>query len=688
MEKVVNKFYRDFPICFKSYRVVENKIILTFINLYNGFTNKIYVDYLDRNIEFDIQSNEKIISCVIDNINPNLIGIIVFKGTMYNNKELFVKDYKLNSSYIKPKSIHILGRERFLYKNEFSKINNYPKKNIIFIPNDNDDYWNCVCGNVNFGTDTCDNCKLEKEKVFSIEPNYGKYVAKTQDKINISINAIIYFMLILAISFFTQSLLGDFVFENLAKNNFLGIINRVVVPICIVLLTVINIYALNKYVTTLIKITSILRIALICYLNIFSMIFTVISTYNIIVIIGLDIVFFVSYLIYWIKHSKNNLVKMICPILCLLFMGVYVSKTIYYSDYNLKVIEDGILYYAEVDESETEYYIPNKIDNIKVTEISFMNDTIYNIEKLYISKHTRKIHKYSNGTLPKLIEIILDEENDNYYIDNGILYTKTGMVEYVPSSVKEVTINTFVIEKETFKDALGLETLYIGKDVEKIEFGAFSGCVNLRNIYFDENSSLKNIESNAFMNTGVVDVCLPISIEILGKGIFEKCNKIESLKAPFIGLERENDPNDYLAQDLFVLFFGTGSYAQSENIPESLKRVEIYDIKLIHNVTFYNAKYIEEIVLPNNLYYMGKNSFYGCESLKSFVVPSKVEVIKENCFEKCSSLQKIVIPESVVKIEKNAFKECSSLTEVIYEGDITNLVIEEGNDYLINALMK
>ena len=64
------------------------------------------------------------------------------------------------------------------------------------------------------------------------------------------------------------------------------------------------------------------------------------------------------------------------------------------------------------------------------------------------------------------------------------------------------------------------------------------------------------------------------------------------------------------------------------------------------------------------------------------------EVIKENCFEKCSSLQKIVIPESVVKIEKNAFKECSSLTEVIYEGDITNLVIEEGNDYLINALMK
>ena len=41
MEKVVNRFYRDFPICYKSYRVVENKIILTFINLY--FSIDVYI---------------------------------------------------------------------------------------------------------------------------------------------------------------------------------------------------------------------------------------------------------------------------------------------------------------------------------------------------------------------------------------------------------------------------------------------------------------------------------------------------------------------------------------------------------------------------------------------------------------------------------------------------------------------
>ena len=42
-----------------------------------------------------------------------------------------------------------------------------PKKDIKFIPVDSDVCWSCVCGHVNYNEDMCENCKIEKKKVFS-----------------------------------------------------------------------------------------------------------------------------------------------------------------------------------------------------------------------------------------------------------------------------------------------------------------------------------------------------------------------------------------------------------------------------------------------------------------------------------------------------------------------------------------
>ena len=174
------------------------------------------------------------------------------------------------------------------------------------MPSSNENCWSCVCGCVNFGADKCESCGIEKEKVFSVKSDYGKIVPQTEEKINISINALIYCVLIISLSFLIQGFLGDFVFENQAKNNLLGIINRFVCPLMICILTSINIYSLSKYNLILEKVTHISRTSLILYLNGYSMLYTINSTYNIMVIIGIDIVFFLSYLLYFICREAGN----------------------------------------------------------------------------------------------------------------------------------------------------------------------------------------------------------------------------------------------------------------------------------------------------------------------------------------------------------------------------------------------
>ena len=83
---------------------------------------------------------------------------------------------------------------------------------------------------------------------------------------------------------------------------------------------------------------------------------------------------------------------------------------------------------------------------------------------------------------------------------------------------------------------------------------------------------------------------------------------------------------------------------------------------------------------------IGIRSFYGCESLEEFIVPDEITIVKESCFENCSSLKRIVIPASVKTIKKDAFKDCEALEEVIYLGNISDLVIETGNEKFESVL--
>ncbi len=146
-------------------------------------------------------------------------------------------------------------------------------------------------------------------------------------------------------------------------------------------------------------------------------------------------------------------------------------------------------------------------------------------------------------------------------------------------------------------------------------------------------------------------------------------------------------------------------YAESLDtvlIPPSVKRIESY--------AFF-ASSIKEIVLPDEVSFIGEKAFEDCVYLSSVTLSVKLEEIASAAFRNCNELTEIVFPEgfrtlgarSLASCEKleslslpstleaignKVLEGCEKLTQVSYNGkldDLTALCSGEGNDVILNA---
>ena len=120
-----------------------------------------------------------------------------------------------------------------------------------------------------------------------------------------------------------------------------------------------------------------------------------------------------------------------------------------------------------------------------------------------------------------------------------------------------------------------------------------------------------SIKAGAFGNCSLLkSIAIPDTVELIGKGIFEGCISLETIRLPFVGSSPNSD--DYLG----YLFGGDSASQNNEFIPSSLTKIEL---------------------------------------------GSRTTTIKEDCFKYCASLKEIYLPDSVISIEKNSFASCKEI---------------------------
>ena len=334
-----------------------------------------------------------------------------------------------------------------------------------------------------------------------------------------------------------------------------------------------------------------------------------------------------------------------------------VSVEGYYTDKN------GILYSSDKTQiifvpmgAEGRIELENTVQGIGAD--SFASRSKF--ESLVIPASVRQIDLAAFTGCLSLFEIIVDEENNSYTANEGILYNKAFTeILYVPLNIQgKVSIVEGVtkIGSGCFKDRTGVTEIFIPDSVISIGVSAFVGCTQL--------TSMK----------------IPDNVKTIGAAIFSGCYNLTELTLPFVGykevdnlLDQDSYPFGYIFGETY--YYGSVAVKQTVRppyvvrtyyVPQSLNKVTITGGKILRDA-FANCNMISSIILPKGITNIGMDAFASCTSLTSIEIPNSVISIDFTAFYNCSSLTSITIPNSVTSIESGAFSGCSSLTSVIFE---------------------
>lgn len=199
-----------------------------------------------------------------------------------------------------------------------------------------------------------------------------------------------------------------------------------------------------------------------------------------------------------------------------------------------------------------------------------------------------------------------------------------------------------------------------------IDKAAFADC----DIEKIDLTNVETISANAFYSSDLINVKAD-NLKFLGPQAFTY-SKIETFSSKTISV---------IPKKCFMFC-------------NSLKKVEIPNVREIHNNAFAYCENLEEIVLPKTLTYLGAGAFRDCENLKCVVfneIPSKrcaasFEEIIIEVFDGCNSLNKIVIPKDFPKFYPEF---CNIFKDKIMFNTSLDFLLEEGKNFKeINSVYK
>ena len=236
------------------------------------------------------------------------------------------------------------------------------------------------------------------------------------------------------------------------------------------------------------------------------------------------------------------------------------------------------------------------------------------------------------------IPYIDTESNPMYYssevyIDGEPIKNKI----VIPDGIEEISDFAFNISK--------VDTIVIGNDVKRIGRRSFYHCFNISGISLGE--SVKVIDDEAFPGflLGLENFRLPDSIEAIGYNTLDCIGTI--------------------------------------NIPSSLKKLGIYNFRLVDVVNISSLESFASIQYYSSLYHneeanpdMAFNFFYGYdlalngELIEELVIPENIETIHSGAFCNVNSLSSVTIQEGVKNLIWDCFSHCDNLERVTIAGSV------------------
>ena len=215
------------------------------------------------------------------------------------------------------------------------------------------------------------------------------------------------------------------------------------------------------------------------------------------------------------------------------------------------------------------------------------------------------------------------------------------------------------IAPHSFSHMNKLETLIFPDCVTKIDYRACSDCLNLQTIQF--GNSLQEIGDEVFVNSGIISIEIPSSVNVISSSVFSDCRNLENVELN-ANIEKIPSYMFYNCSELETITLANSinsvGYAAFNNC-KSLKSYTPFSN--IRNIEHYSFQYsgLEEVDLSKIVNFSNAHrAFGGCENLKKVILPENVTSVYSGLFSGCTSLKEINIPSTLEAFDDQLFAGC------------------------------
>jgi hypothetical protein len=171
-----------------------------------------------------------------------------------------------------------------------------------------------------------------------------------------------------------------------------------------------------------------------------------------------------------------------------------------------------------------------------VTSIDFINFKEVNISNIFSSNNVLK-EIYLDANVEKILrgyidyEILIDENNKNYYHDNGrIIEKSTKTLIDVNEEFNGVLNDINYISDYAFSSCDFLTKITIPSNIKTIGVGAFSDCINLTEVIFEDNCQITILNDETFYACySLTSITIPDSVTSIGNQAFNNCLSLTSI---------------------------------------------------------------------------------------------------------------------------------------------------------------
>lgn len=118
---------------------------------------------------------------------------------------------------------------------------------------------------------------------------------------------------------------------------------------------------------------------------------------------------------------------------------------------------------------------------------------------------------------------------------------------------------------------------------------------------------------------------------------------------------------------VYVSGYHSNDQRRNLTIPSQVSRDEwgetkTYTVAGIYNYSF-NDNWLETVILPETITYIGECAFSGCHNLCSVNIPSNLEILGRYAFAN-TKIESVIIPDKLKEVSPGAFYQCADLKTV------------------------